>query len=97
MIKWFKDIKSDDFQLVGGKGFNLSQMYQSHINVPNGFVVLSSVYDDYINNNKIEEKINDLLVMNEDLNIIAKEIKKLFNIDCVDEELKSSSARDGWC
>lgn len=90
MIKWFKDIGKEDFQLVGGKGFNLSQMIQNDINVPNGFVILSTAYDEYVEQNGLKEKIEAILLEEKDLNILADEIKNLFVVDLMKEDLKTS-------
>ena len=54
MIKWFKEIRGTDFELVGGKGHNLSRMYNHGLKVPNGFVITSKAYDTYVDENDIK-------------------------------------------
>ena len=56
-ILWFKDINKNDLQLVGGKGANLGEMYNNGIPVPNGFVITSSTYFDFVNKTSISHKI----------------------------------------
>jgi len=56
-VLWFKDINKNDLLLVGGKGANLGEMYNSGIPVPNGFVVTSTAYFDFINKTSIAHKI----------------------------------------
>lgn len=64
MIKWFRDIKESDFELVGGKGHNLSKMYNYGLKVPNGFVMTSKAYDNYVDSNNLRSKINEILTQN---------------------------------
>lgn len=56
-ILWFKEINKNDLLLVGGKGANLGEMYNNSIPVPNGFVVTSTAYFDFINKTSLSHKI----------------------------------------
>lgn len=56
-VLWFKEINKHDLLLVGGKGANLGEMYNNNIPVPNGFVVTSTAYFDFINKTSIANKI----------------------------------------
>jgi len=56
-ILWFKEINKNDLLLVGGKGANLGEMFNNNIPVPNGFVVTSTAYFDFINKTSISHKI----------------------------------------
>ncbi|MEI8067817.1 MAG: phosphoenolpyruvate synthase [Candidatus Shapirobacteria bacterium] len=60
-ILWFKEISHDDIASAGGKGANLGEMYSLKIPVPNGFVVTSSVYFKFIEENKLKDKLKDIL------------------------------------
>ena len=60
-ILWFKEIHFDDTPLVGGKGANLGEMYNLGIPVPNGFVVTINAYFDFIKDNNLKPKIQDIL------------------------------------
>lgn len=48
MIKHFQELKKEEFGLVGGKGHNLGILLQAGFPVPEGFCVLSTVFDDMI-------------------------------------------------
>ncbi len=94
MIKWFKEIKDSDFELVGGKGYNLSRMYNYGLNVPKGFVVTSKSYDSYVNTNSLDSKIIEIL--SQDIISLEKseKIKALFTRNNISkalvEELKEA-------
>ncbi|MFA6185191.1 MAG: phosphoenolpyruvate synthase [Candidatus Shapirobacteria bacterium] len=60
-ILWFKEIGFDDVNLVGGKGANLGEMYNLGIPVPNGFVVPANVYFQFIKENNLKPKIENIL------------------------------------
>ncbi len=87
MIKWFKDIEKDDIHLVGGKGYNLSRMYNEGIVVPNGFVMTSKVYDTYVATNHLVEIIEGLLTSALPLESQSEAIKKLFVVEKLSPEL----------
>ena len=50
----FYESKGFGINLVGGKGLNLSIMVSSGIDVPPGFILLSTLYEEFISENKIE-------------------------------------------
>lgn len=58
-IKFFKDIKEMDS--VGGKGASLSKMYQNEFNIPNGYIIMANVFDKFLNENNIKEKIQEII------------------------------------
>ena len=60
-VLWFHQIDLDDVNLVGGKGGNLGEMYQLGIPVPNGFVVTSTAYFKFIEENNLKPQIKDIL------------------------------------
>lgn len=55
------EIGKDDTLLVGGKGANLGEMFQSQFPVPDGFCLTSESYDVFINENNFEGIIDDYL------------------------------------
>lgn len=89
MIKWFKEIKKSDFELVGGKGYNLSKMYNYGLKVPNGFVITSKAYDIYVNENNLKPKIIENLANNISSLDKSKAIKALFVKDRMSDYLIS--------
>lgn len=60
-VIWFKDIKKEDVALVGGKGANLGEMYNSKFPIPPGFCVSAEAYDFFIKKTGIKKKISSLL------------------------------------
>jgi pyruvate,water dikinase len=60
-VLWFNQVSLEDVNIVGGKGGNLGEMYQLGIPVPNGFIVTSSAYFQFIEENNLKPKIKDIL------------------------------------
>ena len=52
-IAWFSEIDKEDISLAGGKGANLGEMTKAGFNVPNGFIITSHAYYDFIRENNI--------------------------------------------
>ena len=63
-VLWFKEVGKEDIPVVGGKGANLGEMIGAGIPVPNGFIVTSKAYFDFLSGTsikaKIMEELNDL-------------------------------------
>ena len=81
-ILWFNQADKEDIALVGGKGANLGEMASFDIPVPEGFVVTSKAYFDFLRENKLELKIKDVLEKinpqdPQSFNEISGKIKKL--------------------
>jgi len=60
-IKWFSDLNKDSGNIAGGKGANLSEIYNIGTPVPPGFVVTAQAYDYFIEKAGLKEKIKELL------------------------------------
>ena len=64
-ILWFDQTKLTDLPKVGGKNSSLgemiSQLADSNINVPGGFATTSDAFRDFIQETKLEKKIQDVL------------------------------------
>ena len=60
-IRWFKELNKEDIPTAGGKGANLGEMTQAGIPVPPGFVVLSSAYFKFLEENGLRPKIHQIL------------------------------------
>ncbi len=58
-IKFFKDIK-EDYE-VGGKGASLVKMYQNNFNIPNGYIITADLFDEFLVQNHIKEKIQKII------------------------------------
>ena len=56
-VLWFKDIRKTDLAIAGGKGANLGEMFNAKIPVPNGFVITSKAYFDFVKSTSLRRKI----------------------------------------
>jgi len=91
MIKFFKDIKKEDTPTAGGKGCNLGEMFH-HFPIPNGFVVTTKAYNNFVEMFQIKDKIQTQLKDldpgdHELLEKISSEVKKLILDEEIFEEL----------
>lgn len=81
-IAWFSEIRKEDVPLVGGKGANLGEIVNAGFPVPNGFVITSHAYYDFIRENNLNVKIKHLISTvninnSKSLDQVALNIKKL--------------------
>ncbi len=81
-IKTFSQIDKDDVGLVGGKGANLGEMAASNLPVPDGFVLTSKAYFQFLEKNHLKEKIRKILELTdknkpESFTTTSKEIQRL--------------------
>lgn len=78
LIKDFQNLSKNDTSIAGGKGASLGEMTNAGIPVPTGFVILSSVFDYFINQNLLNDRIGEILnkidISNTDLVDNASEI-----------------------
>ncbi len=58
-IKFFSEIKKN--YVAGGKGLSLAKMYQSNFNVPNGYVIMANIFDDFLKKYNLEEEIKVII------------------------------------
>lgn len=94
LIVWFKDVDRNDIKLVGGKGANLGEMVNSGFPVPQGFILTSEAYYQFIEENNLIDKIKEILEKvnyddSNDLNRTSREIKNLIIQGNISEELKN--------
>jgi pyruvate,water dikinase len=80
-VKWFSELDKDSGPIAGGKGANLSEIYNLKVPVPPGFVVTAQAYDYFIEKSGINDKINNLLetINYEDtelLNNVTEEVRE---------------------
>lgn len=75
-IKTLSELDKNYVCQAGGKGASLGEMYNSGIPVPNGFVVTSEAFNEFVKCAQIEDKINAIL--------------KLLKSDSIDEIDKAS-------
>ncbi len=60
-VKWFKELSREDIPIAGGKGANLGELTGAGVPVPDGFVVLSNAYFDFLDYNKLRLEIHKIL------------------------------------
>jgi pyruvate,water dikinase len=60
-VKWFSEMNKDSGSVAGGKGANLSEIYNLKVPVPPGFVVTAQAYDYFIKKAGLDKKIRDIL------------------------------------
>jgi len=83
-ILWFSEVDKDDGAYVGGKGANLGELTKAGIPVPNGFIVTSKAYFDFIKQNNLKDRIKQAIksVDTNDphsINVASQKIKKLID------------------
>jgi len=61
LIKDFRNINKNDAALAGGKGASLGEMTRAGIPVPQGFVVLSTTFDQFIKDADLVQEIDAIL------------------------------------
>lgn len=91
-ILFFKDIRKDDTNLVGGKGANLGEMVNAGFTVPNGFAVTVNAYDIFLKENNLIDKIYKLLSIIDandpaQLEDASKKIQKMIDTGKVPDDL----------
>ncbi len=81
-VAWFKDVDKDDLNMVGGKGANLGEMTQAGFPVPNGFIVTSYAYYQFLDEDNLRGEIHDVLspVDVNDTDALEKVATKVQNI-----------------
>ena len=80
-VKWFSELNKDSGNIAGGKGANLSEIYNLKVSVPPGFVVTAQAYDYFIEKAGLNKKIKELLEKikyqdTQQLKDITKEIRE---------------------
>lgn len=91
----FSKISKYDIDIAGGKGANLGEIFNLGILVPNGFVVTSTAYNDFIKENGLDTKIKKILTdlnieNSKKLQITAEKIQKLIKSEHISEEIQNS-------
>ena len=83
-VSKLSDIDSKSTSIYGGKASNLGELIKSGINVPPGFALSKDLYFDFINNSKIQNTIETLLIDSEKMGIaelqkVSTQIKNLID------------------
>ncbi|HFC36380.1 MAG TPA: phosphoenolpyruvate synthase, partial [Candidatus Moranbacteria bacterium] len=59
--KWFNKLSKKDIVIAGGKGASLGEMTQLGIAVPDGFVILTNAFENFLQENNLAKKIDSEL------------------------------------
>jgi len=59
--KHFKELSKSDVSIAGGKGASLGELTRTGIPVPQGFVVLSTAFEQFIKENDLSVEIDSAL------------------------------------
>lgn len=60
MIRRFGELTKEEFQWVGGKGYNLGILLQAGLPVPDGFCVLTKAFDQHLENCGLADEVSAL-------------------------------------
>ncbi len=80
-IKLFKDLSKNDVALAGGKGASLGEMTQGGIPVPPGFVILSTSFEKFLEENDLGIEIDSILY--------SVNHKKIHTVENASEEIRA--------
>src|SRR5437868_15543230 len=61
LTKTFQELSKGDALIAGGKGASLGEMTQAGIPVPEGFVVLSTTFDHFLQETDLAQEIETIL------------------------------------
>ncbi|WP_457591325.1 pyruvate, water dikinase [Geoglobus sp.] len=92
-ILWLNEIGKDDVPLAGGKGANLGELLRNEIPVPNGFVVDSRTFLEFMEATGLWYQVNDMLrgidvESTEELNSVSEKIRKLIESAKIPENIE---------
>ncbi|MGV8163117.1 MAG: PEP/pyruvate-binding domain-containing protein [Candidatus Nanoarchaeia archaeon] len=91
-VKVFKDISKEDVLLAGGKGASLGELTKVDVVVPEGFIILSSAFDEFLNQNNLSKEIttilNSIYEEKSDAKLASAEIRKILLKHKISESLE---------
>lgn len=88
----FKEIQKEDYNLIGGKGYNLGDMLKNGFSVPNGFCITTNAYIEFLEYNKFDDFVKRAsLEKDQDLiGNVSKSIRQKLERGKVPENIKNS-------
>ncbi|MEM7821487.1 MAG: PEP/pyruvate-binding domain-containing protein, partial [Candidatus Aenigmatarchaeota archaeon] len=83
-IIWLDELSKDSGMIAGGKGANLGELISIGMPVPEGFVITTKAFEDFLEKNKIKDEIERLIIscnVDETKNLLetSEKIKKIIN------------------
>lgn len=93
-VRGFKNLTKEDVGIAGGKGASLGEMRRARIPVPEGFVVSSKSFEEFMKENKLNTKIDKILdsVDTRNINTVKKasdKIQKLILDRSIPEQIEN--------
>ena len=93
-VLWLSEIDKNDIPIAGGKGANLGELLRNEIPVPNGFVVDSRTFMEFIEGAGIKDKIIEILENlnvedTEQLNEASKRVRELIESAKMPEKIEN--------
>jgi pyruvate,water dikinase len=78
-ILWFDKVGKDSLALAGGKGANLGEMTKIKLPVPPGFVITTESFDRFLEANKIDQEIDQIIKSTnvQDTNALSEASEKI--------------------
>lgn len=79
IVREFKKLRKEDVAIAGGKGASLGEMTQAGMPVPEGFVVLSEAFENFIKETDLNIEIDAVLdtVKHEEVHTVEKASEKI--------------------
>lgn len=81
LIKNFTQISKTDTEIAGGKGASLGEMMQAGIPVPDGFVILSNVFDKFLEETNLNVELDAVLD--------TVDIKEVHTVESASEKIQA--------
>lgn len=94
IVAWFKELSRKDVAIAGGKGANLGEMMNNGVPVPDGFVVTSEAYADFIEKSGLSSKIaKTLLDLNVEDSAKLKSVSKMIKKEVIESKMPDETAK----
>ena len=95
LIRDFENLGKDDVASAGGKGASLGEMTRAGIPVPNGFVILSSAFEKFLEETDLNVEINSILnsVNHKEIHTVENASEKIESL-IINEEIPENIKRD---
>ncbi len=61
LLEWFKSLSKESVAIAGGKGASLGEMTRAGIPVPNGYVILSSSFEKFLEETDLNVELDSIL------------------------------------
>jgi len=58
-VKWFSELNKNSGNVAGGKGANLSEIYNLKVPVPPGFVITAQAYSYFVKKSGLDKRIKE--------------------------------------